>query len=345
MNEQQLMLTDMVDRLFGAIAASRPEHDDGAGDFAGRWTPFETSGLQELLTPEAAGGFGGGGIESWLVCHAAGRHAIDLPVIEAIVGTGLLAAAGLAVPAGVLSIAARTDGEVVESAEGMTFTGIARGIPWGRHADHVVGLIEMACGRQVICLETTGATIDAHVNAAGEPRDEIRFVRAKATSAPHAGGDMISHGALARAAQIAGASRGALDLAITHVTDRSQFGKTLAKFQAVQHSLATLAEQVSATEAASRAAYASGAGLLETASAKIVANLASEAAVAIAHQMHGAMGFTWEYALHHRTRRLIAWGAEFGTIRHWESALGALAAEQGADAYWAFLVSGTGAGR
>ena len=82
--------------------------------------------------------------------------------------------------------------------------------------------------------------------------------------------------------------------------ERSQFGKPIGKFQAIQHQLATLAEQTAGAEAGSRAALTSmgrGGGLLETASAKIIANLAAEAGVTIAHQVHGAMGFTWEYSL------------------------------------------------
>jgi acyl-CoA dehydrogenase len=335
MNEQQLLLKDTVDRLFAELAASRVENDSAAEAFAGRWAQFAEMGLQGLLVPEAEDGFEGGGTESWLVCHAAGRKAIDLPVVEAIIAAGLLAGAGLAIPAGVLSIASRVEGELT----GDKFEGSLKGVPWGRHADHVVGIFN----NRLICVATAGAEIVHHANMADEPRDEVRVGPTSVVSARCDGPGMLHHGALARAAQIAGASRSAMDLAIAHVTDRTQFGKPLAKFQAVQHSLATLAEQVAAAEAASRAALEAGGGSLETASAKIIANLASEAAVTIAHQMHGAIGFTWEYALHHFTRRLIAWRAEFGNARHWNGVLGTLAAEQGADDYWAFVVAGSSA--
>lgn len=339
MNEQQLLLADMVERLFGELAASRPEGDETDDSFAKRWTQFTEMGLQNLLVPESDGGFGGEGLDSWVVFHAAGRHAIDLPTVETILATGLLSSAGLEVPTGVLSIAS----DVIGSLSGTLFEGRLCGVPWGRHADHVIGLIDNDDGQRVICVPTIGASVERQMNAADEPRDEIRIRQAPVTSAAVSGTDILQVGALARSAQIAGASRSALDLAIRHVTDRCQFGKPLAKFQAVQHSLATLAEQVSAAEASSRAAYGCGGGLLATASAKIIANLASEAAVAISHQMHGAMGFTWEYALHHLTRRLIAWRGEFGNARHWNSVLGELAARQGADNYWAFLVDGSGA--
>ena len=38
---------------------------------------------------------------------------------------------------------------------------------------------------------------------------------------------------------------------------------------------------------------------------------------AIAHQVHGAMGFTYEHSLHHFTRRLWAWREEFGNESFW----------------------------
>ena len=49
---------------------------------------------------------------------------------------------------------------------------------------------------------------------------------------------------------------------------------------------------------------------------------------AIAHQVHGAMGFTYEHTLHHATRRLWAWREEFGNETYWAMRLGRMVAEQ-----------------
>ncbi|MEO7787625.1 MAG: acyl-CoA dehydrogenase family protein, partial [Sphingomicrobium sp.] len=204
MTEQQLLLKDMVERLFADLAASRPENDDAEDVFAARWAQFEELGLQGLLIPEADGGFDGSGTESWLVCHAAGRHAIDLPVIEAIIAAGMLAGAGLPIPAGVLSIASRVEGKLA----GNMFEGRLYGVPWGRQADHVVAIVD----DRLICVPTVGAEIDQHVTMADEPRDEIRVEPTDVASAAYRGIAMLHHGALARAAQIAGAARSAMDL-------------------------------------------------------------------------------------------------------------------------------------
>jgi len=57
----------------------------------------------------------------------------------------------------------------------------------------------------------------------------------------------------------------------------------------------------------------------------------------IAHQVHGAIGFTHEHRLHHLTRRLWSWRDEFGVESDWSIELGRLAAAKGADGLWPLL--------
>jgi acyl-CoA dehydrogenase len=57
----------------------------------------------------------------------------------------------------------------------------------------------------------------------------------------------------------------------------------------------------------------------------------------IAHQVHGAMGFTREHNLHYCTRRLWSWRDEFGNETLWQARLGREVARQGADALWPML--------
>ncbi len=42
----------------------------------------------------------------------------------------------------------------------------------------------------------------------------------------------------------------------------------------------------------------------------------------IAHQVHGAMGYTLEHSLNHRTRRLWSWREEYGNEREWQKIVG-----------------------
>lgn len=150
--------------------------------------------------------------------------------------------------------------------------------------------------------------------------------------------------ALARSALMAGAMQGVLELTVEHVNTRVQFGRPLAKIPAVQHQLALMAEytaaaSVSVDYAARRWAQAAR---LETiwravASAKIRCGEAAGKVAEMAHQVHGAIGFTREYRLQDYTRRLWTWRDESGTESEWSQALGRRIIAAGAERLWPAL--------
>ena len=147
--------------------------------------------------------------------------------------------------------------------------------------------------------------------------------------------------ALVRACEMAGAMQAALDLSVQYTRERKQFGKSLSTFQAIQQQLAVFAEESAATNMAAAAACRAadrGTAEFEIACAKLRANIAVGTATAVAHQVHGAIGFTAEYRLHHFTRRLWQWRSEFGNDRYWAEKLGTLVAAKGPQGYWPFLV-------
>ena len=82
-----------------------------------------------------------------------------------------------------------------------------------------------------------------------------------------------------------------------------------------------------------------GAAGFEIAVAKIRTGEAAGLGAGIAHQCHGAIGFTYEHTLHFVTRRLWSWRAEFGAEVHWAATLGREVAARGADALWPYLTS------
>jgi acyl-CoA dehydrogenase len=180
-----------------------------------------------------------------------------------------------------------------------------------------------------------------------EPRDTVTFDGAAATAAARAGsrvpdGAIRLHGAMLRAAQIAGALERALEEAVEHVTVRAQFGRTLSKFQAIQHQLAVLAEQGAAARVAAEHACRRadrGDAAFDIACAKIRACDAAGVGAGIAHQVHGAIGFTYEHVLHFATRRLWSWRREFGTAERWAEELGRQTRRRGADQLWPTLTA------
>ncbi len=67
--------------------------------------------------------------------------------------------------------------------------------------------------------------------------------------------------------------------------------------------------------------------------------LAVDRVTSIAHQTHGAIGFTYEHGLHFATRRLWAWRAEFGSDAYWAGELGRTTLARGAAALWPDLTA------
>ncbi|MCX7962235.1 MAG: acyl-CoA dehydrogenase family protein [Burkholderiales bacterium] len=134
--------------------------------------------------------------------------------------------------------------------------------------------------------------------------------------------------ALGRLQQIGAALESALELTLGYVRDRRQFGRALAQFQAIQHSLALGAEDVAATNAAADWALACAAteGLASARlpylldCAALVAGRAIERVRDVCHQAHGAIGFTREYALARYSLDLLRWRDSLFALRGGELA-------------------------
>lgn len=129
--------------------------------------------------------------------------------------------------------------------------------------------------------------------------------------------------ALGRCLQICAALEAALDLSLQYVQDRRQFGRPLARFQAIQHSLAIAAEEVAASTALTDLALACMVregcasarlpGLLDAAA--LVLGHAIDVVYDASHQAHGAIGFTREYPLHRHSLNLLRWRDDLHRLR------------------------------
>jgi len=330
MTEQQVLLAETAARAFA-------EADPRTAAYA--------AGLANVMVREDQGGFGGGFEDASLVLMAAGRLAANLPIAEAIFAAKLLSDAGLETGANI-SLAAACEGDARIAKDEIVFTGALRNVSFGRAAGRVAALIERD-GKHLICAfaRADAVRIEERANPAGEPRDHLHFENAHTRWAECAwdGPRLFRVMAFARACQMAGAMEAALALSATHVRERQQFGRALASFQAIQQQMALFAEEAAASRMAAIAAARAGdrgEAAFEMAVAKLRANLASAVATSVAHQVHGAMGFTREYGLQRFTRRLWAWRSEFGNDRHWASEIGARVARGGSDGFWPGLVNG-----
>jgi len=328
------ILYDTAMRLFGDLVTETVLGVAEAGAFpAELWEAVAAAGYLDVLSDGPVGM-----VEAVTILRAAGHRAAPIPLLETMLARWLCAAAGLEAPAGALTLAP------VEPADrallvAETLAGRAGHVPWGRDACAIVLLTE----GNLHLAGKGAAAFELAANLAGEPRDHLVAV------APDGGSALLPEdideavvlrlGALARAAQMAGAMEAVLDLSTRYANDRVQFGRPIAKFQAIQQQLAVLAEETAAAlVAVENAAHALAEGRpsaeLAVPAAKIRAGEAAGKVAEIAHQVHGAIGFTEEHALHRLTRRLWSWRDEFGTEAYWSRELGRYVAEAGPEALW-----------
>jgi alkylation response protein AidB-like acyl-CoA dehydrogenase len=236
---------------------------------------------------------------------------------------------------------------------GWRLSGRASRLPYARAARRIVLIADGPDGEMAVALDgTEGAETTDGRNMAGEPRDTLNFsgLRLAAdAAAPVRGGTtraaLYRRGALARATMMSGALERAMDLAVTYAQERQQFGRPIAKFQAVQQNLAVLAGQTAAAVAAANLGIESlsrndpEVEEFRVAIAKTRVGDAATLACEIAHQVHGAIGFTQEYALQLATRRLWSWREEFGADVEWAARLGGFVCARGADELWPTLTA------
>lgn len=271
------------------------------------WHTVQESGLHLVGRPDSGSELA----DLFGLLKVAGRHAVPLPLAEVLVANAVL--------------------PDVPDGAGFTTVAVDGIAPWARAAN------------QVLDLDGTlhvSFTVEPGANIAGEPRDRVNGGRTASVAVPS---ELYLYMALSRTALMAGALERTMEMAVDYATERSQFGRPIAKFQAIQHNLAVLAGEVAAAVRACDGAIESlgSAGAdNQIAAAKARVGEAAGVVAEIAHQVHGAFGFTHEHSLHHFTRRLLAWRDEYGREREWQERLGRRAAARGGDKLMDFITRG-----
>ena len=356
MHDETRMLVESMDRLFEDHCTKQVADKAEAGTFPDAlWRAVSDSGVP-------LGGVADSGVDwsdLYAVLRVAGRYAAPIPLAETMLAAWMASSAGFSVTEQPMTVGPVRTGETLKlerDGNGWRLFGRASRLPWGRNAGAVALVATDPEGNPMIVFGdgVQGARLPAGgSNMAGDPRDTYEFAGAGLSGnevAPAPPGvdqaALYRRGALARAVMMAGAMERALDTAVNYAQERKQFGRPIGKFQAVQQNLAVMAGQVAAAGAAADAGVealsiddpARQEFLVAIAKTRVgdAATLASE----IAHQVHGAIGFTKEYSLQLSTRRLWAWRDEFGGDTEWAAKVGAYVCAGGADALWPTLTDG-----
>jgi len=351
--ESENIVAETAEKIFSDLADAQTINSDKKGAWkAPLWQALTEAGLPLAWVPEDCGGSGASLAEGFSVLSAAGRFAIAVPLAETMLAGWLLAQAEIASPEGAMTVApASPKDRIALNADG-TLSGRARGVPFAKDARHIAVLAHGPSGLSIALVDISKCQIEAGLNLANDGNDTVTFANVAAVTVKPApkGFDqtrLMLMGGVARSLQIAGSLESMLEVSVRYSNERVAFEKKISKFQAVQHNLAKLAgESAAALAAATSAADAMANSpsfndevFLEAVSAKIRCSEAAEKGAAIAHQVHGAIGFTIEHILHRYSLRALAWRDDFGSESFWAVELGKLVASRGADELWPLVAS------
>ena len=292
------------------------------------WSALEESGLTLAWVPEALGGAGASLQEGFDIVAEAGRHAAPVPIAETLLAGWLLSRAGLRSPRGPMAV---------------VFSRSHSAVPFASEAEHLV----VVDGSRIGLIERKLCEISPVRGIGGDPLDAVTVRNVKFQDSKIQETEALLMGCVVRSVQIAGALQSVLELALRYAGERVAFEKPIGRFQAVQHNLARLAEEVSAALAGSGSAADAFCHsdkfndelFLEAASAKIRCAEAAQEGAAIAHQIFGAIGYSDEHILHRYTLRMLGWRDDFGNESWWAAELGRRVGRLGADGLWPLISS------
>lgn len=348
------IVLDQTDKLFHQlinkdtlVLASRSEWP------AALWAAMANAGLPFAMVPEEDGGVGLAWSDVAALIRLMGYHALPLPLPETILGNWLWHNVGGRPLEGPVTLAfgcADVPISIEKGGGSCILSGVAYNVPWAGEARHLlVSGIGSDGGAYLCLLHDERGRVTLRRNVAYEPRQilDLSGVQISASNvrplSERFGERAIQRLVAAmRSQQMIGAMERCLQYALAYANERVQFGRPIAKFQAIQQMLAVAAGQFAAAVAAGDALSemtAPDEDLFTVALAKARCSEAVGPVASICHQVHGAMGFTQEHPLHLFTRRLWAWRDEGGTEASWQEWIGRYVALQGADELWPVIVS------
>jgi alkylation response protein AidB-like acyl-CoA dehydrogenase len=333
-------------------ATVRQLWDDPRGESESLWKDMAQLGWLGLSLPEAHGGSGLGMVETAIVLDEIGRAALPTPYWPTVLAATAIEQSGTdaqkkrwlpAVATGdARASIAFLDNDldwspdsIATSAEpasdGWRLNGFKRWVPWAHVANVLLVPARAPQGLTIFLVDPTAAGLTlspvqgmdfgtrwTHVTLANVRATETLGAPGTATAQLEA---LLRRGAIGAAAEMLGAARRCLDMAVGYAKVREQFGQPIGSFQAIRHKCSDmLLETENSHAAVYYAAWALDAGAEDGATAASIAKAyvgdASRKVCGDAIQVHGGIGFTWEYDLHMYFKRAKALEAQYGDADH-----------------------------
>jgi alkylation response protein AidB-like acyl-CoA dehydrogenase len=349
-NELVGPIRQFLDRSFGA--ERRVAMLEANGDDPKLLAEVAELGWFAATAPEEEDGLGMHPSQLAEVFRAFGERLLPGPMLEQMLLPGLLLAAvgpdGGTV-ADRLRPALTGDRRIAVADPGVTFdwrelngalradsgrlAGALEVVRFGAEADEVLLLAEEASGPVVVLVERGRAGLSVRSRPSADPGAAFAGLRCHDVEFTDA--DVVARGARAAelattvrawqriliACELAGIARHMLDVALEYIQQREQFGRTVATFQVIRQMAATAAQRVILLENFCEAvAYDSSALSTEElalAAMTLKANASETARLVVedALQMHGGIGFTYEYELHWYYKRALSLRTWYGDER------------------------------
>jgi alkylation response protein AidB-like acyl-CoA dehydrogenase len=331
-------------------ATVRQLWQDARGESEAMWKEMARLGWLGLALPEAFGGSDLGMVETALLLEELGRASYPGPYLPTVLVAMAIDAAGTdaqksrwlpAVAAGgARASVALLDGELSwapdaiatraeKSGAGWSLSGAKPFVAWAHVADVILVPARTADGITVFLVDPGSAGIkqtpvtgmDLATRWVNLTLDRVPVAADAVLGAPGQGQRVLDavlrRGAAGAAAEMLGAARRCLDMAVEYAKVREQFGQPIGSFQAIRHKCAEMLLEVENSHAAVYyAAWALDASAedadLAASVAKAYVGDAARRVCGEAIQVHGGIGFTWEYDLHLYFKRAKALEVQYG---------------------------------
>ena len=327
---------------------------EGAAPFdAELWRGMGEMGWMGTAIPETHGGAGFGHLELCVIAEELGRSLAPTPFASTIylAAEALLLAGTDAQKKRWLSAIATGDARATlafldsdldwdpaavttraeKSSKGWTLSGTKRFVPWAHVANVLLIPARAPEGPSLFLVDPSAAGLklspvqgmDLATRWVHLELDKVPVAGDAVLGAPGQAASLLSgllrRGAIGAAAEMLGAARRCLDMAVGYAKVREQFGQPIGSFQAIRHKCSEMLLEVeNSYSAVYYAAWALDANAedheLAASVAKAYVADASRKVCGEAIQVHGGIGFTWEYDLHIYFKRAKALEGMYGDV-------------------------------
>ena len=355
LNEAQQMLKNSAREFLDSECTSdyvRAMEEDERGYTAEMWQKIAEQGWLGLMFPEEYGGFGLNFMDLSILLEETGRVMLPGPLFSTVLMGGMsilnagseeqkkellpqIAEGQLIVTLALTEPTASWDPQGIQTVataveDGWMINGIKLFVPNAHVSDTFVvaartGEEDMDVSLFLVDRNANGVSETLLKTIASDRQSEIVLEDVKVPSSALLGNinegwgtikRVLDLGAVGKCAEMVGGSQEVLDMTVEYVKQRTQFGRPIGSFQAIQHHCANMATDVEGSRYITyQAAWHLSEDLpsdQEVAMAKAYVSDAYRKVCALGHQCHGAIGFTKEHNMQLYSRRAKAAELAFG---------------------------------